>query len=322
MLKIQEMAEVVKGNGVFIYEFVDDGSDKMNQTARKSFGAEQFFWQAFRQNNVFVFSPLNKEPSSLDMDVSDLDFIKKEMRDFHQPFNVFSIEVANQNITTAHPTSDRKIDIGCIMIYDMGAENKFESRKNLKMLFVLYYFEKKPYVFMEFVGDFKSDFDKSTQVEMFCINIDGKKMSNFVMQNIYSEIIKKMTDRLNSQSSVGVESVDIKIHYRGKHNSREKAEIRKIVHIVPKKYRPDYKPVFKKEIEWTHRFWRRGTWVNFYKEDGSIDMSKLGKNREGEYVEFGRTWRIESIVNSDREDLPLVSKTRVVSQNDADDKED
>lgn len=62
-------------------------------------------------------------------------------------------------------------------------------------------------------------------------------------------------------------------------------------------------------IQFSHRFWRRGTWVRFFNDDGSIDMSNIGKNRAGEYCVQGKTWRNETIVGD--ENLPLISKNRV-----------
>ena len=309
-LQIKKMAEIVSQEGVQIYEMIYNPETGMTENkARKSYEAERIFWRAFDKNIPFCFSPIHEIPTV----VAENDNILADYKQFDIPFSVFSIEVSNQMITVSNDPK-APIGIGCIMVCDrMETSNDFDKLKPI-MLFILYYYQNVPYVFLEFISSDQMT-DDGQHLKLFKIdNFDVNKDATFAFHNIHTHIISEFTERLNKESTVGNEDVNINIHYKGKHNKRQKTQIRRIVHIVPKSARKLNHSISGKEVEWTHRFWRRGTWVNFYKEDGSVDFNKVGKNRDGEYCEYGRTWRIESIVNQYLEHLPLINKTRVVKE--------
>lgn len=305
MLQIQRMAETVKEKGVQIYsQEMEDGDKKFSGKARKSYYSEQLFWKAFDKNHPFVFSPLNPTPLDL-MEDSIMEY-----ESFDAPFEVFSIEVAGQNITVAKDVTKFAVNISCLMVIRM----QHESDNTGNFVFVLYEANGEPYVFMELISTVTTkNADGGVNLMVF-ENFDPGKNWTAIANNVFSQLIKAFVDRLNGTSTVGIENANINIHYNGKHNKRMKTSIKRIVHIVPKSARHTHRPLTARNIEWTHRFWRRGTWVSFYNEDGTINMNKIGKDRDGNYNVLGKTWRIESLVNADREDLPIVNKTRIVTE--------
>lgn len=313
MLKIQQMAETVAKNGVQIYnlENTDDVDEKSKRTVRKSTKASHLFWQALSKNTPFVFSPVNIAPVSLAEDDSMMD----DFVEFEKPFEIFSIEVAGQNITVSRPEDKQKVSIACIMILPV------QAAKERYFAFVLYFYEGEPYVFMEGCWN-KLEHDQ-TGIEFMSFEEDEflpKRRANIAPNNFIAQLAKKYTDRLNQSSVVGVENTAINVNHRDEKNKRTRTQIKNICHIVPKNMRPSYKSTTTKEIQWTHRFWRRGSWVNFYIDDNKkeIDYTRIGKNRAGEYTEYGRTWRLETIVNQDKEHLPLINKIRMVKNSQPD----
>lgn len=306
MLKIQKMAEVVKAHGVRVYsQELNTETNKYEGKARKSFHAEELFWKSFDKNHPFVFSPINPIPLDL-MEDSILNY-----ESFDAPFEVFSIEVAGQHLTVAKNPSEFDVKISCIIVTKMAHSNTDNTGH---FIFILYEAGGEPYVFMELVSTVTAKNDDGQINLMIFEDFDPGKGWAAIANNMFSTLIKQFVDRLNGTSTVGIENANINIHYRGRHDKRMKTSIKRIVHIVPKSARQNHKPLITRNIEWTHRFWRRGTWVSFYNEDGTINMNKIGKDRDGNYNVLGKTWRIESLVNADREDLPIVNKTRIVTE--------
>lgn len=324
MLYIQKMAETVKESGVSVQiQTVEDimltklresDGSYAKFTMAKSFNAQLRFWEAFAKNNVFVFSKINETTEHLLEDET-----MAKYQEFESPFSIFSIEMANGPITSSNPAeSSQQVNIECIMVVDNAFSVDNYDGPPAKAVFSLYRAGHKNFVIMDLMfNEWTDSLDGSSTMSHIAFpNFDHGKNYVFRSNDWTSELVKRYTDRLNDNSIVGQEETHINIHYRGKHNSKEKAQIRRVVHIVPKKFRNSYKSSSGKEVEWTHRFWRRGTWVYFYTDDkkSSIDYGRIGKNRDGEYCEHGRTWRVESIVNKDREDLPLIQKTRIVKE--------
>lgn len=330
MLKIQRMAEAVKADGVKIVTFDNSGK----ATSRNSFAATQLFWQVFEKNNPFVFAA-TYGPAK---EINENEDINKDYVDFERPFDVFSYELPNAFVTVDHESGNKGVNIDCVMIFSRGVRTwqsdiltaldeyeKYDSSKSIvsaafdpqsphrQFAFIYYVVNGKGFVLFDGMWEPHLNEHGNPQILIFD-EFDFGKPAAFMPQNFISHLTKKFTERLNQVNTVGQELVNINIYYKGKHNEKRTAKIRKVVHIVPKKIRDDYVSLNKKKIEWTHRFWRRGTWVNFYNPDGSIDYSKIGKDRDGNYNIPGKTWRIESLVNADREDLPIVNKTRIVTE--------
>lgn len=82
--------------------------------------------------------------------------------------------------------------------------------------------------------------------------------------------------------------------------NNKKNKIKNYTIISLKRYQKDYDNNYK--VNWTHGFWIAGHWR-------SIKQGKLGKNKNGNYEVFGKTWVIEHIR---KEELGLVDKKRIL----------
>lgn len=90
-------------------------------------------------------------------------------------------------------------------------------------------------------------------------------------------------------------------------------EIRRIFHVRPRAMAAAaYPGQAPRAIDWSHRYEVRGHWMHFWADEAKsqLDAGRLGKNRQGEYVEFGRTWRRPH--EKGPEDKPLIKKVRLV----------
>lgn len=78
--------------------------------------------------------------------------------------------------------------------------------------------------------------------------------------------------------------------------------IRRIIRVVPKsRSQEGLKPIAGKAISWSHSWEVRGHWR---------ELAGIGKNRDGEYCERGRTWVKEH--RKGPENMPVVRKVRYV----------
>jgi len=112
--------------------------------------------------------------------------------------------------------------------------------------------------------------------------------------------VKEFIKRINTEE-IGTEFVKKRIKTGTGVNSG--FNIRRIVHVTPKKNREKYTQEIKKEIDWSHRWMVRGHWR---KTDG------IGKDRAGAYVIKGFTWVTEHDKGPDGK--PLIKKTRIVEE--------
>jgi hypothetical protein len=65
-----------------------------------------------------------------------------------------------------------------------------------------------------------------------------------------------------------------------------------------------------RNIDWSHKWTCSGHWRYFYNQEHTVDFEKIGKNRDGDYCERGRTWVSDHVKGP--EDAPLIKKTRVI----------
>jgi hypothetical protein len=125
---------------------------------------------------------------------------------------------------------------------------------------------------------------------------------------LYNEccmVLKTCLQQINSQR-IGVESTSEKIRIK-RSAGYFTHEINQIIHVKNKyKYKKDSVCIGEKNpINFSHRFFRRGHWRV------TDNPMTLGKDRQGERNQYGRTWVMESTVGD--ESLPLIdNKIRVV----------
>lgn len=119
--------------------------------------------------------------------------------------------------------------------------------------------------------------------------------------------------KLLSRCRIGEEKVKERVRVGVGKEEKRIHTIRRVLRIVPRKLGKTVKPLFGRSVEFSHRWSVRGTWVTFWKDDAKteIDMSRIGKDRNGDYCVRGHTWRVEHIKGP--EDKPLIKKTRVVA---------
>lgn len=317
MYQIMRMAEIVRQNGVMIYELIDSPDGKKTTRATKSKQAEDFFWHTLKVNNPFCFSKTNESPEDIKELMEGEETIVNK-KDFDCPFDVFSIEILNGLVTQANPLDDKRIDIACYMISHDGLmtlNRSYQSPENINVdaVFILYQYNDTPYVFLEFCYDQKDYIEGRDVMLLRLKNFDNRDVC-FYASNAHSVVISKFTERLDQDNTVGYEKINGRVKIRNKDGTKDILKIKRMIHIAPKKVRKNYSSENKIEVTWSHRFWRRGHWAHFWidKEKGLIDYSKLGKNRDGVYCVKGKTWRVETVVGD--EHLPLVSKVRVIEE--------
>ena len=113
-------------------------------------------------------------------------------------------------------------------------------------------------------------------------------------------ILQALIDRLNT-GRMGAETVrqTVKI---GSGKDKRIHRIRQVIYCGPKKNYEKINETVQRNIDWSHRWQVRGHWVKL--------EGRLGKNRDGEYVVSGWTWR--SQYEKGPEGKPLIKKVRVV----------
>jgi hypothetical protein len=228
------------------------------------------FWHMVELNEVFVYTPINKEPE--DIHCSDCVDIKLD-----QPFPVWSVEIAGSCITTPQPTDEIQVRTYCLLMKE--AE------------------EGSPPVCFSYVGVAGEEGEK-----FFVINLT-EASSWLSLAEVYINRLKSEKDGLQEVSEVVMIP-------KGK--KKRPHTIRRVFHICPKSSLKTYEKISNTSINWTHQWSVRGTWMHFWLDENRsiIDMSRIGKDRQGEYCVPGRTWRVAHIKGPKH--LPLVKKVRVV----------
>lgn len=108
-------------------------------------------------------------------------------------------------------------------------------------------------------------------------------------------------------------SEPVKEHVKlGSGNTKRSRTIRRIIRISLDRNYQATRPIAGRAIDWTHRWTVRGTWVAFWRDNTrtEVDMTRLGKDRNGDYCVKGYTWRVEH--EKGPEDKPLIKKTRIL----------
>jgi hypothetical protein len=237
------------------------------------------FYDCVKSCQTFVFTPTDLE--------DDQRAIPEERGDVELavPFRICSFEMLGENnyISVSNTTDQMEykvnVRIGCIMNVVLDWD----------------------------------DGDKEHMQYIFCSQKydDGMIQHQVMVSKTASmeNLIEIYCDRINKEVE-GSEKVKEKVRI-GIGKDRVIHKIKRIIHIRPKGKSQQILGVVG-EVNWSHRFLRRGHWRNFYinKEKTIFDKNKLGKNRAGDYCVAGKTWVIDSVIGD--EDLPLIKKTRLV----------
>lgn len=235
----------------------------------------KLFWLAVMENEVFVFAAgelLGEEADCRDDEPLDA------------PFRTFSIEAGGGFLVRVSAPDAGEIVTTCVMVHELSATKR---------------------VYFWLGGRLKDG--ELVDPSVGCDH-------SHVTPDHCGTIVRGYLDRLAVWKD-GVEETKEIVRVPGKNpKKREYREVRRIFHIRPKGLMESPLPGEQKprKINWSHRYSVRGHWVHFWldKEARQLDESRLGKNRDGEYVERGRTWR--TAFEKGPTDQPLVKKTRLV----------
>lgn len=245
----------------------------------------------------FVFSPLNEAPKDLE---------EVEVKgSIDAPFKCFSIEVAGQPLSTSRfEVGEPQVDVECIMIYEVDPSSY--------LIYTMYNVKGERYVFSTALqldhGNWVNLPDAKDTDTVQIVRLDGNE---YLVDDFILKLIQAFIMRLSVQSE-GMEKVNDRVTVRSA-GHKEIIKIKRVIHIAPKKIRDSYQNETQREIDWSQAWFVRGHWRCFWsdKESQKIDLTKMGKDRSGNYCVPGRTWVSE--YRKGPEDLVPTPKTRIVS---------
>ncbi len=263
------------------------------------------FYSHAKMCQPFVFSVTSERP--LDPDLSDaaaLEGQATKIQPLDLPFKVVSIEMLSGSITVPRPTDIVQVYTECLMVveaksdsgpkYYVYALSRNESAKDPSNRY---------FVSVEAAFDTSTLHDKSSDKAIVIRMETGEVM---LPNAVYMNIIRHFLDRLESESA-GAVKVNERLRV-GRGASRGLIKIKRIIHISPKRTEKRYGQESGLSIDWSHRWFSRGHWRYSTPEAPII----LGKDRDGNYVEHGRTWVTESIKGPNHKEL--IIKTRLVEK--------
>lgn len=114
----------------------------------------------------------------------------------------------------------------------------------------------------------------------------GKALARYL-----SEMLNKINSGSYSLGHVGFSKLKNK-------TTGHKTEVNKIIYVVPKKEKQNYRGPNNQKIDWSHKWEVRGHWRK---------TTTIGKDREGNYVINGFTW----VKQHEKGKGELVKKTRI-----------
>lgn len=282
MRYFKEMVKCVRETGVGSYH-----------GGRQDWLATNFFDLA-PLNEVFVFTRTMNVHGPEDLP----DYVFEPM---DAPFPVFSIELTDGPITSSDGDPGavvRNAEIYCILV----AEFEALARAAFKDPAI-----KVPDDFKHITGDKILTFSyvRSTQFDgTYRYHVVYLAVGRDTNTKMY-DLIRVYLDRLQVEKDGMEEVPDVVMLPAGKGGRKKKPHaIRRVFHIMPKSRARTYSAPSGRTIDWTHRWVVRGHWVRL------ADANRVGKNRAGDYVERGRTWRNQH--EKGPEDAPIVKKTRIV----------
>lgn len=243
---------------------------KRGQTLGSYPNANELFWHLVEKSQQFVITPTSGEPESIDFDWTGL---SSERIQLDAPFETMSLELLDGDLTVPNPSS---------FIPSQRKEGDVPT-----WIHTVLTHEVAPRQFNYFVH----------------LSLGERWKEEHVLYTGYAAdpLVKRLIDRINTEQC-GTEHVRQRIKISSGATKRVHT-IRRIVHVRPKKIRTESQGVTGKQIDWTHRWWRRGHWRT---------VEGLGKNRSGDYCISGKTWVIEHTAGAP--DAPVIKKTRLITQ--------
>lgn len=234
---------------------------KQGITANGEFINDSAFWDFIEECQPFVFSLRGETLEAPEVKDENGETIDVP---FDAPFKVFSIEMLDGLVTVPEHGADMPTSVHCIVVVE---------------------YEPRDYVY----------YTHLTTV------LNGETLNVVLKTDELDGLAVKFIERMNREKC-GTEKIRERVKI-GVGKSKRTVTFRKIVHVRPKKIfdSKDLESFSGRQIEWTHRWWRRGHWR---KIDG------LGKDRAGIYRVAGQTWVTEHTAGG--QDAPLISKVRVV----------
>lgn len=250
-----------------------------------AFNTEMFF-HFVEHCQPFVFSPKNETPEELDYDeiykvesenADNLDFINRRI---DSPFKIWHAEIAGDGFVTVPRDG----------VYDKDGNLLGTNPVGVSIISFMCV-EREPNEFMYFIY-VKVYRDDGSSFNIVCLTSEMNTVAEALIKRLYSE-------------KTGIEPGRKKVKIGVGKNKRH-VKIPRVIHIRPKKLvSVDTKTDDGREIDWSHRWTVRGTWVD-------LGAGRIGKDREGNYCVNGKTWRVEHIKGP--KDKPLIQKTRVVTE--------
>lgn len=139
------------------------------------------------------------------------------------------------------------------------------------------------------------------------------KDSHHEMWKVANGLLRIFLERL-AKEKAGVEKLKPhRVTLGGGSGYKKTYTPRPIVYVRNKKEKEEsVRAVSGNEIEWTHQWEVRGTWVTFWLDDEKtiVDTSRIGKDRDGDYNVIGYTWRVHHVKGP--KDKPLIKKSYIV----------
>lgn len=297
------MIEVVKKQG---------GVHAYKPIASEAYGnisslATDIFFKAIKTCQPFVFNP-EKDSTPRELDCSgyamvqgNVDGIDQEDINLDSPFGVYSLEILGKSLTQPKLFDKHKAYVKCIMVFDeIGKVD--ENFKDVLLLYLLVEVNGKDYASVELATSIEAKDGGATLIKVFP---GTDEEETFFPTSATIPLVKELLKRFNSER-VGTQFTNKKLQVKTPTGEKFKRTINKLIHITPKSNFRKYQSDNKLDIDWSHRWFSRGHWRR-------LKPTSLGKNRDGEYVEMGRTWVSESIKGP--EGKPLVAdKIRLVGR--------
>lgn len=263
MKQLLNMVESARSKKVVVSDTIVDYDP--NNIVSNEDSATQSFFDLVEVCQPFVLMSDSRTPQEIVDDVETFD-PKDPIQ--NAPFKVYSIEMFGDHVSVSVPRVGDRIQVfcDCLLAYE-----------TVPMQFMVY-------AFVHF-------YDPKT----------GKVTKRVMLTAAFNDILKQLTDRINSEES-GFQQVNVKIKL-GTGRDKRFHKIKRVVYVKPKKKPLDEKAESQSRlVNWTQRWFVRGHWRK---------TDALGKDREGTYCMEGHTWVSEHIKGP--EEAPIVRKTRVVA---------
>lgn len=250
--------------------------DKLYENGKRPFFPEEIkelFFNVAAKNNVFIFHPKEDTPSSI------TEIPEDHSMTFDSPFDVISIEMIGDNyLTIERDDDDFKMRIMCVLYDDITGALFMYNKMSLR----------------------RKSGEEEWKSRVSYINSKLPNTSDSLMQ-----LLSIFVGRINSEK-VGREMINEKLKIKTPGGSRF-IRFNQLIYVSQNKTTMKIMSESSgRNIDYSHRFFRRGHWM---KQDPEF----TGKDRQGVRNQKGRTWRMEAEVGD--KNLPLINKTRVVSAN-------